>query len=195
MSPALNSSRILLSVAQLYYSSYWISPVLKCEYHIPLVHNSSASTITGNSTQQEKKKTNIHSNRGAGDDSVPWITREIKGVNPKGNQPWVFTERTNAEAGAPVLWPPDVKSWLTGKDPDAGKDWGKGGVGNRGWDGWIPSLTQRIWVWANSGRQWRRGKPGVLQSMGSQRIGHDLVTDNSNKCGISKWKYEVNGSK
>ena len=49
--------------------------------------------------------------------------KEIKPVNPKGNQPWIFTGRTDAEAGAPIFWPPDVKSWLTGKDPDAGKYW------------------------------------------------------------------------
>ena len=47
----------------------------------------------------------------------------IKPNNPKGNQPWVFIGRTDAEAETPILWPPDVKSQLTGKDPDAGKDW------------------------------------------------------------------------
>ena len=47
----------------------------------------------------------------------------IKSVNPKGNQPWIFIEMTDAEAEAPILWLPDVKSWLTGKDPVAGKDW------------------------------------------------------------------------
>jgi len=49
--------------------------------------------------------------------------KEIKPVNPKGNQPWLFVERTIAEAEAPIFWPPDVKNWLIGKDPDAGKDW------------------------------------------------------------------------
>ena len=49
--------------------------------------------------------------------------REIKPVNPKGNQSWIFTGRLNAKAEAPILWPPDTKSWLIGKDPDAGKDW------------------------------------------------------------------------
>ena len=48
---------------------------------------------------------------------------KIKPVNPKGNQAWIFTGRTDAEAEAPILWPPDAKSWLTGKDPDAGRDW------------------------------------------------------------------------
>ena len=51
--------------------------------------------------------------------------KEIKPVNPKGNQSWVFTGRSDTEAEAPILWPHDVKSWLTGKDSDAGKDWGQ----------------------------------------------------------------------
>ena len=53
---------------------------------------------------------------------LPFPSPEIKLVNPKGNQPWIFVKRTNAEA--PTLWPPDAKSQLIGKDPDAGKDWG-----------------------------------------------------------------------
>ena len=52
----------------------------------------------------------------------PLDSREIKPANPKGNQPRIITARINAEAEAPILWPPDVKSRLTGKDPDAGKD-------------------------------------------------------------------------
>ena len=54
---------------------------------------------------------------------VPWTARKSNQVNPKGNQSWTFTGRTDVEAGAPVLWPPDGKNWLTGKDPDAGKNW------------------------------------------------------------------------
>ena len=50
-------------------------------------------------------------------------SKEIKPINLKGNQSWIFIGRTDAEAETPVLWPPDAKSWLTGKDPDAGKDW------------------------------------------------------------------------
>ena len=61
-------------------------------------------------------------NCGAGEDSRESLgSKKIKLVNPKGNQPWIFTGRTDAEA--PILWPPDVKSQLIGKDPDAGKDW------------------------------------------------------------------------
>ena len=50
---------------------------------------------------------------------------EIKLANPKGNRPWMFIGRIDAKAEAPVLWPPDAKSQLIGKDPDAGKDWGR----------------------------------------------------------------------
>ena len=53
----------------------------------------------------------------------PQDSKDIKPVNPKGNQPWIFTGKTDAEAEVPILWPPDAKSQLIGKDPDAGKDW------------------------------------------------------------------------
>ena len=64
-------------------------------------------------------------NRGVGEDS--WESLGLQGdqVHPKGNQSWIFIGRTDAEAEAPILWPPDVKNWLTGKGPDAGKDWGQ----------------------------------------------------------------------
>ena len=54
---------------------------------------------------------------------IPLDSKEIKSVNPQGNQAWTFIGRTDAEAEAPILWPPDAKSQLIGKDPDAGKDW------------------------------------------------------------------------
>ena len=53
----------------------------------------------------------------------PLDCKEIQPVHPKGNQSWIFIGRTDAEAETPILWPPDVKNWLIGKDPDAGKDW------------------------------------------------------------------------
>ena len=56
----------------------------------------------------------------------PLDCKRIQPANPKGNQCWIFTGRTDAEAEAPIFWPPDAKNWLTGKDPDAGKNWGKG---------------------------------------------------------------------
>ena len=67
---------------------------------------------------------------------------EIKPVNPKGNQCWIFIGRTDAEAETPILWPPDAKNWLTGKDPDAGKDWGQKKKGTKedemvGWHHWL----------------------------------------------------------
>ena len=76
---------------------------------------------------------------------------------------------------APIFWPPDANSQLIGKDPDAGKDW-RQEEDDRGQDGWVISLTQRTWVWASSRRWWRTGKPGMLQSMGPQRVRHDWVT-------------------
>ena len=55
----------------------------------------------------------------------PLVCKEIQPVRPKGDQSWVFIGRTDAEAEIPILWPPHAKSWLTGKDPDAGRDWGQ----------------------------------------------------------------------
>ena len=66
---------------------------------------------------------------------------EVQPVHPKGNQPWIFIRRTDAEAETPILWPPYVKSWLIWKDPDAGKDWGqeKGMTEDEmiGWHHWL----------------------------------------------------------
>ena len=100
----------------------------------------------------------------------PLDCKEIKPVNPKGNQSWIFIRRTDAEAEAPVLWLPDVKSWLIHwRRPWC---WGRLRAreegGDRGWDGWMESLTQWTWVWTNSRRRWRTGKTGMLQPMGSQ---------------------------
>ena len=89
----------------------------------------------------------------------PLDCKEIQPVNPKGNQHGIVIGRMDAEAEAPILWPPDANSRLIGKDPDAGKDWGheekrvteNGMVGRR---------HQLTWAWANSRRQWRTAKPG-----------------------------------
>ena len=72
----------------------------------------------------------------------PLDCKEIKPVNPRENQPWIFIGRTDAEAEALILWPPDVNSWLIGKDPDAGQDWGQEEKGvaedeMAGWHHWL----------------------------------------------------------
>ena len=72
----------------------------------------------------------------------PLDCKEIQPVHPKGDQPWIFTGRTDAEAEATIIWPPDARNWLLGKDPDAGKDWGqkeKGTIEDKlvGWHHWL----------------------------------------------------------
>ena len=93
----------------------------------------------------------------------PLDCREIQPVRSEGDQPWDFFGRNDAKAEAPVLWPPHAKSWLIGKDSDAGRT------------GWMASQTR--WVWVNSGSWWWTGRPGVLRFMGSQRVGHDWATE------------------
>ena len=68
--------------------------------------------------------------------------KEIKPVHPKGNQPWTFIGRTDAEVEVPILWPPDVKNRLTGKDPDAGKDWRK--EKKKVTSSWLDSITSSM---------------------------------------------------
>ena len=106
----------------------------------------------------------------------PLDCKECKLVNPKGNQPWIFFGRSDAEAGTPILWPPDTKNWLIRKDPDAGKDWGQEEK-RATEDGWMASLTWWTWVWIGSGSWWWTGKPSMLQSMEPQLVGHDWVTE------------------
>ena len=76
----------------------------------------------------------------------PLELKEIKPVNPKGNQSWIFNGRADVEAEAPILWPSDVKSWLFGKDPDAGKEWmqeEKGTTDDKtvGWHHWLNEMN------------------------------------------------------
>ena len=103
----------------------------------------------------------------------PLDCEEIQPVHPKGDQSWVFIGSTDAEAETPILWPPDAKNWLIGRDTDAGKDWRREEKG----DGWMASWTHWTWVWVNSGSWWWTGRPGVLWSMGSQRVGHGWVNE------------------
>ena len=108
----------------------------------------------------------------------PLVCKEIQPVHSKGDQSCVFIGRTDAEAETPILWPPHAKSWLIGKRLWCWEGLEAGGDGNnRGWDGWMASPTWWTWVWVNSRTWWWTGRPGVLQFMGSQRVGHDWATE------------------
>ena len=96
----------------------------------------------------------------------PLDCKEIQPVHPKRDQSWVFIARTDTEAETPILWPPDAKSWLIWKDPDAGRDWGQEEKGTT--DDEMVEQHQWTWVCASSGRWWRSGKPGMLQAIGLQ---------------------------
>ena len=89
----------------------------------------------------------------------PWGCKEIQPVHPKGNQSWIFIGKTNAEAEAPILWPPDAKSWLIRKDPDAGKDWGQKekGMAEDEMAEWHRQLNEHEFEWT----------PGVGEGQGS----------------------------
>ena len=108
----------------------------------------------------------------------PLDCKEIQPVHPKGNQSWLFTGRTDAEAETPILWPPAAKIWLIWKDPNAAKDWRQGEKGTTEDEmvGWHHQLEGHEFG-LSSGSCWWTGKPGVLQSMVSQRLGHDWATE------------------
>ena len=107
----------------------------------------------------------------------PLDCKGIQPVHSKGDQSWVFFGRNAAKAETPVLWSPHVKSWLTGKDSDAGRDWGQEEKETTedemaGWHHW---LDGREFEWTRS--WWWTGRPGMLRFMGSQRVGHDWATE------------------
>ena len=107
----------------------------------------------------------------------PLEWKEIQPVHSEGDQPWDFFGRNDAKAETPVLWPPHAKSWLIGR-LWCWEGLGAGGEGDdRGWDGWMASLTRWTWVWVNSRSWWWTGRPGVLRFMGTQRVGHNWATD------------------
>ena len=97
---------------------------------------------------------------------------EIQPVNPKGNQSWIFIGSTDAGAEIPILWPPDAKNWFIGKDPDAGKDWRREKKVTTEVEmvEWHHQLSGHE-VWVSSGRWWWTGKPSVLPSRRSQKVG------------------------
>ena len=115
---------------------------------------------------------------------VPWTARGsnksiLKEINPEYSLEGLTLKLQ-------ILWPSDRKRWLTGKRPWCWERLREEKVGYRGWDDWMSSLTQWIWVWANSRRWWRTGKPSVLQFMGSQRVGHDLATKQQQRKKVKK---------
>ena len=109
---------------------------------------------------------------------VSWTARRSNQSIPKEINPEYSLEGLMAEAEALILWPPNVRSWLTEKESDAGKEWRPEEKGaTRGLDGWMASPTQWTWVWTNSEGQWSTRKPSMVQSMGSQRVGHNWANE------------------
>ena len=106
----------------------------------------------------------------------PLDYKEIQPVHPKGDQPWDFFGGNNAKAETPILWPSHVKSWLIGKDPDAGRDWGKEKRRTEdkmaGWHHW---LNGHGFEWTPGVGDGQGGL--VLRFIGSQRVGHNWATE------------------
>ena len=103
----------------------------------------------------------------------PLDSKEIKPISSKRNQSWIFIGRTDAETL--ILWPPDAKNW---KRFWCWKRFKVGGEGDdRGWDDWMTSPIWWTWVWASSGSRWWTGNPGVLQSIVSQRVKCNWVSE------------------
>ena len=103
----------------------------------------------------------------------PLDCKEIQPVNPKGNRSWIFIGRTEVEAETPMLWPPDAKNWLIGKYPDAGKiESGR----RRRWER-MDGITDLRDMSLSKLRELVTDREAWLQSMGSQRVGHDWATE------------------
>ena len=103
----------------------------------------------------------------------PLDCMEIQPVHPKWNQSWIFLRRADAETPLATRCE-EVTNW---KRPWCWKILKAGEGDNRGWDGWMASPTRWAWVWASSGSWWWTGRPGMLQSIGSQGVGQDWATE------------------
>ena len=106
----------------------------------------------------------------------PLDCKELKPFNPKGNQSWIFVGRTDVEAETPIFWPSVAKNWLIGEDLDTEKE----GRKRRGWQRrrWLDGTTDSTDMSLISSESWWwTENPVVLQSMGSQKVGHDWVTE------------------
>ena len=107
----------------------------------------------------------------------PLDCKETQPVHPKENQPGIFIGRTDAEAETPILWPPDTKNWLLGKDPDAGKDWRQREKGMTE-DEMVGCITDSMDMSLSKLLELVMDREAcVLQSMGSLRVGHDWATE------------------
>ena len=119
----------------------------------------------------------------------PLDCKDIKRVNAKGNQPWIFIGRTDDEASVlSATWCEELTHW---KRPWCWERLKAGGErDDRGWDGWMVSPTQWTWVWASSGRWWRTGKPCELQSIGDAKSPDmtERLNNNKNKWAIKPWR-------
>ena len=105
----------------------------------------------------------------------PLDCKEIQPVHSEGDQPWDFFGRNDAKASTLATWCKELTHW---KRLWCWEGLGARGEGDdRGWDGWMASLTQWMWVWVNSGSWWWTGRPGMLQFMGLQRVGDNWATD------------------
>ena len=113
-------------------------------------------------------------------------------VNPKGNLSWIFIGRTDAKAEAPMFWPPDVKNWLIGKDPDAGKDWRQEEKGTTEDEmvRWHHQLNGH--EFEQTGSLWWTGKPSMMQSMGPQRDTTEWLNNKSPLCKKKKVREREN---
>ena len=119
----------------------------------------------------------------------PLDSKEIKPVNLKGDLPWIFTGRTDAETNAPVFWSSDANRQLTGKVSDAWKIEGRRRRGCQRMRWTDGSPMQQTWTWANSGRWWGAWRRGELLSMGLQRVRHDWVIEQQQGGEICKKVY------